>query len=89
MQGEVLDYQEEECFPERLHEGGRQEVVPCRHDASKNVVRLKLRRQMAAAAGKKSTISFSLFMEAYRFEVEEELSTVAFQHWTEAAWTGK
>ena len=35
--------------------------------------RLKLRRQMAAAARKKSTTSFSLFMEAYGLEVEEEL----------------
>ena len=43
--------------------------------------RLKLRRQMAAAAGKKSTASLSLFMEACGFEVEEELSTVATQCW--------
>ena len=35
--------------------------------------RLKLRRQMAAAAGKKSTSSLSLFMEAYGLGVEEEL----------------
>ena len=37
--------------------------------------RLKLKRQMAAAAaGKKSTTSLSLFMAAYGFEGEEELS---------------
>ena len=41
--------------------------------------RLKLRRQMAAAAGKKGTTSLSLFMEAYGLEVEEELSTLATQ----------
>ena len=41
--------------------------------------KFKLRRQMAAAAGKKSTTSLSLFMEAYGFEVEEELSTMATQ----------
>ena len=35
--------------------------------------RLNLRRQMAAAAGKKSTTSLSLFMEAFGLEVEEEL----------------
>ena len=51
--------------------------------------RLKLRRQMAAAAGKKSTTSLSLFMEAYGLEVEEELSTMATQHWAEGVWTGK
>ena len=45
--------------------------------------RLKLRRQMAAAAGKKSTTSLSLFMEAYGLEVEEELSTLAAQYWAE------
>ena len=33
-----------------------------------------LRRQMAAAAGKKRTTSLSLFMEAFGFEVEEDLS---------------
>ena len=52
-------------------------------------VRLKLRRQMAAAAGKKSATSLSLFMEAYGIEVEEELSTMATQYWAEGVWTGK
>ena len=51
--------------------------------------RFKLRRQMAAAAGKKSTISLSLSMEAFGIEVEEELSTMATQTWAEGAWTGK
>ena len=37
--------------------------------------RFKLRRQMAAAAGKKTTTSLSLFMETSGLEVEEELST--------------
>ena len=32
---------------------------------------------MAAAVGKKSTTSLSLFMEAYGLEVEEELSPMA------------
>ena len=44
---------------------------------------------MAAAAGKKSTTSLSLFMEAYGLEVEEELSTMANQYWAEGVWTGK
>ena len=51
--------------------------------------RLKLRRPMAAAAGKKSTTSRSLFMEACGLEVEEELSTLATQYWAEGAWRGK
>ena len=38
VQGEVLDYQEERSFPEKLHEGGRQEVVTCRHGVSKSMV---------------------------------------------------
>ena len=42
--------------------------------------RLKLRRQMAAATGKKSTTSLSLFMETHGLEVEEELSTMAIQY---------
>ena len=44
---------------------------------------------MAAAAGKKSTTSLSLFMEAKGLEVEEELSTLATQYWAEGVWTGK
>ena len=51
--------------------------------------RLKLKRQMAAAAGKKSTTSLSLFMEAFGLEVEEELSTMAVQYWAEGVWTAK
>ena len=51
--------------------------------------RFKLRRQMAAAAGKKSTTFLSLFMESYGLEVEEELSTMATQYWAEGVWTGK
>ena len=45
--------------------------------------RLKLRIQMAAATGKKSTTSLSLFKETYGLEVEEELSTMATQYWAE------
>ena len=48
--------------------------------------RLKLRRQMAAAAGKKSTTSLSLFMEATGLDVEEDLSTLATQYWAESVW---
>ena len=51
--------------------------------------RLNLRRQVAAAAGKKSTTSLSLFMETYGLEVEEELSTMAIQYWAEGVWTRK
>ena len=45
--------------------------------------RLTLRRRMAAAAGKRSTILLPLFMEAYGLQVEEELSTMATQCWAE------
>ena len=51
--------------------------------------RLKLRREMAAAAGKKSTTSLSLFIEAPGLEVKDEISTMATQYWAEGAWTGK
>ena len=64
-----------------------QEVAACRHDATRTwgahavgmspTEMLKLRRQMAAAAGKKSTTSLSLFMEAHGLEVEDEISTIA------------
>ena len=51
--------------------------------------RLKLRRQMAAAAGKKESTSLSLFLEVYGLDVEEELSTVVAQAWAEGVWIGK
>ena len=51
--------------------------------------RLKLRRQMAAAAGKKGTTSLSLFMEAFGLEVKEDLSTLATQYWAEGVWIGE
>ena len=38
--------------------------------------RLKLRRQMAVAAGKKDSVSLSLFVEVNGLDVEEDLSTV-------------
>ena len=44
---------------------------------------------MAAAAGKKSTTSLSLFMEAHGLEVEDEISAMATQFRAEGAWTGK
>ena len=51
--------------------------------------RLKLRRQLEAAAGKKSSTSLPLFMEAYGLEVEDGISTMATQYWAEGVWTGK
>ena len=39
--------------------------------------RSKLRRQLAAAAGNKSTTSLSLVMEVFGLEVEDETSTIA------------
>ena len=51
--------------------------------------RLKLRRQTAAAAGKKSTTSLCLFMEACGLEVKEEFSIMATQYWAEGVWTGR
>ena len=52
--------------------------------------RLKIEETlMAAAEGKTSTTSLSLFMEAHGLEVEEELSTLATQYWAEGMWTGK
>ena len=47
--------------------------------------RLKVRRQMAAAVGKKSATSVSLFVEVYGLEVEEEFSTMASQCWAKSS----
>ena len=51
--------------------------------------RLNLRKQMAAAAGKKESVSLSLFVEVNDLEVEEELSTMASQAWAVGVWIGK
>ena len=59
------------------------------HAVVMSTERLKLRRQMAVAAGKKITTSLSLFMEANGLEVEDELSTMTTQYWAEGVWTGK
>ena len=56
---------------------------PCVDDGSYGEV------EETEAAGKKSTTSLSLFMEAYGLEVEEELFTLATQYRTEGVWTGK
>ena len=97
MQNEVLAFQEEQGLPEELHGDGESrscyEWVWCLQGCGElsffsvglaPTERLKLRRQMAAAAGKKSTTSLSLFMEAFGLEIEEELSTLATQYWAEA-----
>ena len=88
VQSEILAHQEEQGLPKELHEGGGQEVATCGYDASKDLgvhavemaptERLKLRRQMAEAAGKKSATSLSLFMEAYGLEVRR--GTFYFDH---------
>ena len=93
VQSEILAYQEEQSLPEELHEGGvkkllRAGMVPARtwgaHAAGMAPTeRLKLRRQMAAAAGKKGTTPLSLFMAAFVLAAEEELSTMATQYWAE------
>ena len=66
---------------------GGQEVATSGYCASKDVGvhavefgpyrKIKTRRQMAAAAGKKSATSLSLFMEVFGLEVDKELSTLA------------
>ena len=100
VQGEILDHQEEQGLSKELHEGRCEEVVKNRCGASKELGSAcsgncpqqkdsKLKRQMAAAVGKKSTTSLYPFMEAYGLEVEEELSTLATQYWAEGAWRGK
>ena len=48
--------------------------------------RLKLRRQLAAAAGKKESVPLSLFMNVKSLEVEEDLSTMAALAWAEGVW---
>ena len=60
----------------------RTRLVPARAWRSQAVgitptVRLKLRRQMAAAAGTKESVSLSLFMKVNNLKVEEDLSTMA------------
>ena len=44
---------------------------------------------MAAAAGKKGSVSLSLFIKVHDVEAEEELSTMATLAGTEGVWLGK
>ena len=50
---------------------------------------LKLRRQMAAAAGEKVPVSLSLSMEVNNLQVEEELPTMATCFWAEGVWMNR
>ena len=51
--------------------------------------RLKLWREKAAAAGKKKSVSLSLFMDVNNLEVEEELSSMATLAWADGSWMGR
>ena len=44
---------------------------------------------MAAAAGKKESVSLSVFMELSDLENEEELSTMASLFWAAGVWVGQ
>ena len=50
---------------------------------------LEMRRQMAAAVGKKSATTSSLFTEAFGLKAEEDFSTLATKYWAEGVWIGK
>ena len=70
-------------MPARTWGGGA-----CSRDGSHGKVKIEETDGQLLRA-KKSTTSFSLFVEAYGLEVEEELSTMTTQHWAEGVWTGK
>ena len=93
MRCEILTYKEEYRPPEKPRADRNWEVVHDRPEAWRGQAvgiapteRLKLRRQMAAAAGKKGSVSLSLLLEANDFDVEEELPTMATQAWAERVW---
>ena len=44
---------------------------------------------MAASAGKKESVSFSLFMEVNNPEFEEDLTTMATLFWAEGVWMNR
>ena len=44
---------------------------------------------MAAAAGKKESVSLSLFLQVKNLAVEEEPSTMATLAWAEGVWWGR
>ena len=63
-------------LPEKLHENCGEKTFenglgPCESVEGGGTERLKLRRQVAAAAGKKESVSLSLFIEVKNSEVEE------------------
>ena len=48
-----------------------------------------LRRQLSSVAGKKPSVSFSLFLETNNLEIEHELACAATCFWAEAVWMGQ
>ena len=90
MQSEILIYKEEGIRPWESRSCYAARTWGCMQWRWFLQKFLKLRRKMAAAAaGKKSTTSLSLFTEAFGLEVEDELSTMSTQTWAEWVWTGK
>ena len=99
MRVEVFRCQEEARLSEELFEVGvrklmRMGLVPATVLGKQAVgispaERLKLRRQMAAAASKKVSVSRSVLMEVNDLEVEEDLSTLATLFGAEVVWMEK
>ena len=95
---DILAYQEKSGLPEKYMRTGvtkllRVGLVPARGWVRQAVgiaptQRLKLWRRMAAAVGKKESVSLSLFLKVNSLEVEE-LSTMATLAWAKGVWLGR
>ena len=93
MRREVAQDQEESSSSDDLHENWCEEAPedgfgPCEKVTRTGIAispteTLKLRRQMAAAARKKESVSLSVFLEMKDPEVEEECSTMATLFWVD------
>ena len=69
------------------HDASNDLESPCSVDVSHGEVQNK-KTDGSCCSNQEVRLSLSLFMEAYGFEVEEELSTMATQYWAEGVWTG-
>ena len=95
-----LAHKENNTFQKSCMKVGGQEVATCGHGASKDLGspcsgdgshgKVNIEETDGSSSGQKEhDLSLSLFMEAFGLEVEEELSTMATQYWTEGVWTEK
>ena len=86
MEGDILAYQEEQGFPEELHEGGGQEVVTSGHGVSE-----ELESSCSEDSSHGKVFIEETGKKEYNFAVlvHGSIGVEVEEYWAEGVWTGK